>query len=127
MVQLRISVVFTSQALYRVSALEFLQLLRRDLVDELPNRHRTAVSLDHDIVPRGRDVDEARAEDVGALALAHERELKLSLVRVGVEILAQLGVDGVGLIGHVDVEASCHIPHIRLQRLNLVVVVAHRL
>ena len=65
---------------------------------------------------------QSRSENVGALALPHKGELELPLVRVCVQVLAEFGIDRVSLVRCVAIESSGHVPHIRFQRLDLVLV-----
>ena len=106
----------------RFPTLEFLKLQRGHFIDKFAYRHTLAVSLDLNPGARGGDMNQSRSEDVGALALPHEGELELPLVWVSVQVIAELGINRVGFVSCVAIEASGHVPHIRFQRLDLVLV-----
>ena len=113
---------FAGETHDRFPTLEFLKLQRGHFIDEFAYRHTLAVSLDLNFGARSGDMDQSRSENVGSLALPHEGELQLPLVRVRVQVLAELGINCVGFVRCVAIEASGHVPHIRFQRLDLVLV-----
>ena len=108
----------------RVPSLEPGQLCRRVLVQELVHREETAAHLDLDLVLLHADAHLLLPKLVHALRLAHEHDLQLLAVRVVVDILGQLVVDGGAFDGDVDGNACLQINDVLLQRLALILFIA---
>ena len=106
----------------RFPTLKLLKLQRGHFIDEFADRHTLAISLYLNFGARRRDMNQSRSEDVGPLAFPHEGEFELPLVWVSVQVLAELRINRVSFVRCVAIETSGHVPHIRFQRLDLVLV-----
>ena len=104
----------TRQALDWFTTLELFELERSDLLYKIADSHVLAICFNHDIVPTGRDIHEPRSKDVSTLSLPHEGKLESPLVRVSVQVGAQLCIDRISLVRDVDIEPRGNVSHVRL-------------
>ncbi len=96
---------FFAEPLKGIPTLELLQFLGSVLVQKFIDGEVTASDLDHDLVSGDLDVDATRAEFVDTLLFSHEHDLKFLAVRVVVDVLGELFVDGAVLCWNVDGDA----------------------
>jgi len=97
------------------------------LVDELVDGHVTSTDTNLDLVLDDLDLDALCSEPVDAGALTHEHDLELGSVRVVVDELSDLHVDGIVTDGYVDGEASLQLDDVGLEMLELLLVNANLL
>jgi len=106
---------FLREALERVLALQFLELLRGVLVEELVNGEVATAHPDLDVVLLDLNGYSLGAELVDPLRLPHEHDLELGSFGEVVEVLGKLFVDQVILVGDVDGNARLEIDNVFLQ------------
>lgn len=107
-----------TKSLKWVSALEFLKLNRRVLVEELVNWKETAADLDLDLVTFHLDHHAFRAELIDTGWLSHKHNLKLLAVRVVVDVLRQLLVHDTVLYGDVHCDAGLQVNDVGFECFN---------
>ena len=91
-----------AKTLQRVALLDFLQLYRRVLVQELVHTHVAAANSNLDLVLLDPYGDTLRAEVVNTLALPHEHHFEFVAIRIIVNELSNLLVDRIFLDRHID-------------------------
>jgi len=103
----------------RVLTLQFLELDRSVLVEELVDGEVASAYSDVDLVLLDLDGDALSAELVDAFSLAHEHDLELLAVGEVVDVLGQSFVDDVALHRDVDSDAGLQVDDVLLEGFNL--------
>ena len=103
----------------RVLTLQFLELDRSVLVEELVDGEVASAYSDVDLVLLDLDGHSLSAELVDALSLSHEHDLQLLPVREVVDVLSQTLVNGISFDRDVDSDARLKVDDVLLQGLDL--------
>ena len=65
------------------------------LIEELVNGQIASADFDIDLSPINLDTDSTRSELIHSFRLSHEHNLQLLLVRVVIDILSKLSINGI--------------------------------
>ena len=93
---------FLCELLKRIPSLEFLQLDRRVLVQELINAHIAAANSDAQLALRYPDFDAFRAKFIDTCGLSEEHDFESVPIREVVDEIGELLVHGILLDWNVD-------------------------
>ena len=93
------------------------------MIQEFADGLVTAANLDLYTATLRLDVDELRAKQVDALALADELDFDLPLVRVVIHVLGKRDIDSIGLDRDVDSEPCLQVGDVRLERVHFHLVI----
>ena len=114
-------------ASHGVLALQFLELDRRVLVQELIKREVATSNSDLNLVTHATNHYTLGTKLISAFRFAHEHDLQFLSVRVVVDVLCKLLVDCIVLDRDVDCDARLEIDDILSQCLNFVLAFFHLL
>jgi hypothetical protein len=110
------------ELLQRVVSRLLLELDRGILVNELVDGHVTTTDANLNLVLDDFHLNTLGSELVDTGAFAHEHDLELGSVRVVVDVLSDLHVNGIVTDGHVDCETGLKLDDVGLEMSNLLFV-----